>query len=272
MKRNWREFSVAVRRRETPFYDRVYRLARWIRGLSFPCVKPVHSFLYWEWTLRTNLWHNFWRIVYYEPMFKSQCVTVGPGFRMEYAGNGTTRIAGDLRLYIGSHVTIFDNTFFSGLKVMDKPQLYIGDNTYIAPLVHIMVAQRVSIGNHCIIGSRLITDNPGHSVNAMNRLGGSGNPDLDGIKPVSIGDFCWLPLDTVVSPGVTMGDGVVARLGTHINRDVPPFCLVAGQPAKIIRKLPIPEKLIEVVGKERYESYLESHRTFDISNVTNLKP
>jgi hypothetical protein len=131
---SWREFSVAVRRGETPFYGRLYKIGKWVRHFSVPTVKPLHSLLYWEWLLRKNLWHNFWRIVYYEPMFKSQCKTVGPGFRMEYAGNGITRIAGDLQLYIGSNVTIFDNTFFSGLKVMEKPKLYIGDNTYIAPV------------------------------------------------------------------------------------------------------------------------------------------
>ncbi len=250
---------MAVRRRETPFYDRLYRLGKWVRGLSFPCIKPIHSFLYWEWAARTNLWHNFWRVVYYEPMFKSQCVSVGSGFRMEYAGNGTTRIAGDLQLYIGSNVTIFDNTLFAGLKVMDKPKLYIGDNCYIAPLVHIMVAQEIKIGSQCMIGSRLITDNPGHSANVLTRQGGTGNPDLDRIRPVNIGDFCWLPLDTVVFPGVNLGDGVVARFGAHITHDIPPFCLVSGQPAKVIHKLPIPKELIEIVGQDRYESYVKAH-------------
>jgi acetyltransferase-like isoleucine patch superfamily enzyme len=264
MKRNWREFSVAVRRRETPFYDRVFRLAKWVRGLSFPCIKPLHSFLSWEWTLRTSLWHNFWRIVYYEPMFKSQCVAVGPGFRMEYAGNGTTRIAGDLQLHIGSHVTIFDNTIFTGLKILDKPKLYIGDNTYIGPRVWLSVGREIAIGRSCAIGSTLITDNPGHSMNILNRLeAGSGSPAPEGIRPVKIGDFCWLPLATYVYPGVIIGDGVVALAGTHISQDIPPFCLVAGNPGKIIKKLPIPEELIEVVGRERYESYLESHRILD---------
>ena len=265
MKRNWREFSVAVRRRETPFYDRVYRLAKRIQGLSFPRVKPLYSFLYWEWAFRTSLWHNFWRIVYYEPMFKSQCVSVGPGFRMEYAGNGTTRIAGDLQLHIGSHVTIFDNTIFTGLKVLNKPKLYIGDNTYVGPGVWLSVAQKIVIGKSCIITSRLITDNPGHSMNILSRLeSGSGSPSTEDIRPVKIGDFCWLRKGTYVYPGVTIGDGVIATIGSHINQDIPPFCQVAGQPARIIRKLPIPEELMEIVGKERYESYLESHRTLDL--------
>ena len=265
MIKSWREFSVAVRRRETPIYDRIYRIGKWMRNPPVPCIKPLHSFLYWEWSLRTSLWHNFWRIFYYEPIFKSQCVSVGKGFRMEYAGNGTTRILGDLQIYIGSNVTIYDTTTFIGLKVLGKPKIHIGDNTYIGPGVNLIVGKEIMIGRNCSIGSGIITDNPGHSTNILRRLEpGMGNPAPEDIRPVKIGDFCWLRKGTFISPGVTIGDGVVARLGSYITSNLPPFCLVAGQPAKIIRKLPIPEELIDVVGKERYESYLKSHESLDI--------
>jgi acetyltransferase-like isoleucine patch superfamily enzyme len=260
MSKSLKEFSVAVRRRETPFYDRLYRIAKRIRGFSIPCIRPLHSFLYWEWSMRTSLWHNFWRVVYYEPIFKSQCKSVGPGFRMEYAGNGTTRILGDLQIYIGSNVTIFDNTGFIGLKVFDKPELHIGDNTYLGPFVRIMVGREIRIGRNGVITSSLITDNPGHPTNILSRLeSGSGSPAPGDIRPIKIGDFCWLRLDTYVYPGVTIGDGVVALAGTHINKDVPPFCQIGGQPMRIIRKLPIPPELAELVGEERYRSYLKAH-------------
>ena len=260
MSKSLKEFSVAVRRRESPSYDRLYRIAKKIKGFSIPCIGPLHSFLYWEWSIRTSIWHNFWRVVYYEPMLKSQCVSVGHGFRMEYAGNGITRVFGDLQIYMGSNVTIFDNTGFIGLKIFDKPELHIGDNTYVGPFVRFMVGKEIRIGKNCAIGSKLITDNPGHSTNILNRLKDAvGSPAPEDIKPVKIGDFCWLPLDTYVFPGVTLGDGVVALAGTHINKDVPPFCQIAGQPMRIIRKLPIPPEIVELVGKERYESYLKSH-------------
>ena len=265
MIKNWREFSVAVRRRKTPFYDRIYRLGKWVRNPPMPCIKPFHSLLYWEWSLRTSLWHNFWRIFYYEPMFRSQCVSVGSGFRMEYAGNGTTRVLGDLQLYIGSNVTIFDSTTFIGLKVLDKPKIHIGDNTYLGPGVHLVVGQEIRIGRNCSIGSAIITDNPGHSTNIIRRLEpGMGSPAPEDIRPVKIGDFCWLRKGTFVYPGVTIGDGVVALAGTHINRDVPPFCFVAGHPMVIVRKFDIPKELIDIVGRERYESYLKSHEGLDL--------
>jgi acetyltransferase-like isoleucine patch superfamily enzyme len=179
---------------------------------------------------------------------------------MEYAGNGITRIMGDLQLYIGSNVTIFDNTSFVGLKIFDKPELHIGDNSYLGPDVSIMVGREIRIGRNCAIGSVLITDNPGHSTNIFSRLeSGSGSPNSGDIRPVKIGDFCWFPLGTYVYPGVTVGDGVVALAGTHINKDVPPFCRIAGQPMRIICKLPIPPEIVNLVGNERYESYLKAH-------------
>lgn len=262
---NWREVSVKIRRRETPFYERLYTIAKAIRGVSFPMNRTVHGFLYREWVLRTTLWHEFWRVAYYEPMFKSQCVSVGSNFKMHYAGNGSTKISGDLQVHIGSNVTIFDNVAFVGLKVLDKPELRIGDNTYIGPEVKFRVGKNITIGSYCMVASRFIADNPGHQIDdVLARMQSGGGPPMpETIRPVSIGDFCWLTLGTAIYPGAVVGDGVVAKLGTHLSRTVPPFCLVSGNPWKVEKKLPVPEELRDIVGPERYEGYLEAHRDVD---------
>jgi len=70
----------------------------------------------------------------------------------------------------------------------------------------------------------------------------------------------------VVYPGVTVGDGVVARIGTHISRDVPPFCQVAGNPMRIVKKLDIPPELRAMVGDARFESYLRAHEDLRIDS------
>lgn len=260
---SWRAFSAKIRRRESPFYDRLYSIAKNIHGVSFPVHKKFHGFLYDEWALRTNMWHEFWRIVYFEPIFKSQCAEVGSGFRMEYAGNGTTRVYGNLQIYIGDNVTIFDNTGLVGLKVKDKPELHIGNNTYIGPSVRIYIGSKVSIGSHCMITSRLVTDNPGHPIDdVLARMESSGGaPRESSIRPISIGDFCFLALDTYVYPGTTVGDGVVAKMGTHINGNIPPFCLISGNPWRVDKKLPIPDALKDRFGEERYRQWKEQQDT-----------
>jgi len=117
-----------------------------------------------------------------------------------------------------------------------------------------------------MITSKIITDNPGHPIdNVLGRAqSGGGSPTPESVRPITIGDFCFLPLETVVYPGVTIGDGVVARIGTHINRDVPPFCQVEGNPMRIRKKLPIPNELVNVVGEERFSGYLEYQKNLSI--------
>jgi len=261
-----RKLVLRIKNQNTPFYRFLYQIAKKVFQFSVPCFPIFHGFLYNEWCLRTSVWHNFLRVIYYEPIFKSQCASVGKNFRMEYAGNGSAKIMGNLSINIGENVCVFDNTIFVGLKIMDRPELSIGDNSYIAPLVRFMVADRISIGTYCMIGARVITDNPGHSAkDVLARMtSGGGSPPKNAIRPVTIGDFCWLALDTVVYPGVTIGDGVVATLGTHISKDVPPFCQVAGNPMRIIRKLPIPEELIKIVGEDRFNFYLRAHDNLEL--------
>jgi len=263
---NFNDFITKMKRQESPFYSFLYKYAKAIRSFSVPTLYPLHNFLYREWDIRTNLWHNFWRIMYYEPIFKSQCKKVGKGFYMGYCGNGTTRINGNLQLYLGSNVSIQDNTMLTGMRIFDKPELHVGDNTYLGAGVFINVAKKISIGKHCLIGSKLLADNTGHplqDVIARMKPGG-GAAERASVRPIIIGDFCLVGLDTVVYPGVNIGDGAVAIIGTHITRDVPPFCLVSGNPMKIRMKLPIPPEIADIVGEERYQGYLECHKKVKI--------
>ncbi|WP_353117844.1 DapH/DapD/GlmU-related protein [Nitratidesulfovibrio sp.] len=255
--RSWAEFKVAIRRRETPFHAFLYDIAKALFGISMPVVPMVHSFLYNEWCTRTSVWHNFWRVVYYEPIFKSQCRKVGHGFRMWYAGNGTTRILGNLNIYIGNNVAIFDRVGLVGLRLFDNPELHIGDNSYIGPDVRFMVAKSIVVGRYSILGCQMIMDNSGHPVaDACGRLvHGGGHPSRASVRPVRIGDLCLLGAGVYVYPGADVGDGVVAKVGTHITGTIPPFCLLEGNPCRIVGKLPIADELAEEFGEERVAAW-----------------
>jgi hypothetical protein len=60
--------------------------------------------------------------------------------------------------------------------------------------------------------------------------------DPDGtIAPIRIGERCFIGGNAVIGPGVTIGDGVVVAGGAVVLRDVPANCIVAGNPARVIR-------------------------------------
>jgi acetyltransferase-like isoleucine patch superfamily enzyme len=56
-------------------------------------------------------------------------------------------------------------------------------------------------------------------------------------KPISIGRNVWIGFDCVVLPGVTIGDGSIVGARSVVTEDVPPFTTVAGNPARVIRKI-----------------------------------
>lgn len=258
----WRRFSLKVRRQETPFHAFVYKVAKDLRAISVPTLPRFHSFLYYEWVARTSMWHNFWRVLYYEPMFKSQCRSVGPGFKLWYAGNGCCRILGNLNIRLGSNVIMYDNVSLVGVRATDEPEFVTGDNVYLGPHTRFMVARKISIGNYTFIGSQvMMVDNASHSVNPVDRFApGAGLPPEESIKPIRIGDFCSIPTANYVYPGAVIGDGVATKLGTHLRGVIPPFVLVSGHPCRIERALPIPEELKDVVGKDRWQDWHEERR------------
>lgn len=55
--------------------------------------------------------------------------------------------------------------------------------------------------------------------------------------PITIGDDCWLGGSVIVLPGVTIGDNVIVGAGSIVTKDLPSNTVVAGNPARVIRKL-----------------------------------
>ena len=54
-------------------------------------------------------------------------------------------------------------------------------------------------------------------------------------EPVSIGDDCWLGRRVMVMPGVTIGDGCVIAAGAVVTKDIPPYSVAGGVPARVIK-------------------------------------
>ncbi len=54
-------------------------------------------------------------------------------------------------------------------------------------------------------------------------------------KQIVVGDDVWLGYGAIILPGVTIGDGAIIGAGTVVTKDVPPYAIVGGNPAKVIR-------------------------------------
>lgn len=133
-----------------------------------------------------------------------------PGLRMECLDN-----------YCGQHF---------------HPQLILGEGVSFNFFCHVGCVNRISIGNHVMIGSYvLITD---HSHGELNR---SDIPVAQRLLlskgPVVIEDNVWIGEHACILPGVTIGRGSIVGANAVVTHDVPPYSLVVGVPAKVIKTL-----------------------------------
>jgi acetyltransferase-like isoleucine patch superfamily enzyme len=62
------------------------------------------------------------------------------------------------------------------------------------------------------------------------------------MKPIRIGRGAWLGARVIILKGVTVGEGAVVGAGSVVTRDVAPYTLVAGNPARFIREIPLNDR------------------------------
>lgn len=62
-------------------------------------------------------------------------------------------------------------------------------------------------------------------------------PGLENDRPVVLEDFVWVGMNSLILKGVTIGAGAIIGAGSVVTRSVPPCCLAAGVPARVLRQL-----------------------------------
>lgn len=118
------------------------------------------------------------------------------------------------------------------------PKLEIGDNTVIHLNFHCGAAESVKIGRDVLIaGGVYITDHD-HVFDDPN-FPARWTHELV-TKPVVIGDGAWLGEGCVILKGVTVGRRAVIGANAVVTKDVPPFAIVGGIPARVIRIIDLP--------------------------------
>lgn len=91
----------------------------------------------------------------------------------------------------------------------------------------------VTIGDDCFIGPNVSIYTACHSTDPVER-----NTRREWAKPVTIGNNVWIGGSVTILPGVTIGDNATIGAGSVVTKDVESNCVVAGNPARVIKRLP----------------------------------
>jgi len=125
--------------------------------------------------------------------------------------------------------------FWTGVKLSccgnDKANIAsikIGKNCSIGDRTEIHAGKCVEIGDNVIIAwDCVIMDRDYHSTGASDEI----------IKPVFICNRAWIGCRAIILKGVTIGEGAIVSAGSVVTKDVDPFTLVAGNPARMIKQV-----------------------------------
>lgn len=133
---------------------------------------------------------------------------------------------------LGRNVYVGHQTILKGYY---RNQLRIGDETWIGQQCFLHAAGGIAIGARVGVG-------PGVKIlTSQHREAGRATPVLFSpiaFAPVAIEDDADVGVGAIVLPGVTVGRGAVVGAGAVVTRDVPAFAVVAGVPARVLRRRP----------------------------------
>ncbi|KKA31018.1 hypothetical protein TD95_004109 [Thielaviopsis punctulata] len=110
----------------------------------------------------------------------------------------------------------------------------IGPNAFINFNAVFLDTCRISIGARTLVGPNCSFYAASHPLDPAVRNGTSG-PENG--APISVGEDCWIGGNCIILPGVTIGRGSTVGAGSVVTKDVPEMVVVAGNPARIVRRL-----------------------------------
>lgn len=122
-------------------------------------------------------------------------------------------------------------SFGSAIKCYGGSVL-ISKNTFIGEYVIIYGHGGVEIGSNTLIAMHTCILSSNHTIPSKNEKIRY-NPDI--LLPTKIGSDVWVGANCTILGGVNIGDGAVIGAGSVVTKDVPPYAIVVGNPAKVIK-------------------------------------
>lgn len=118
--------------------------------------------------------------------------------------------------------------FYSGFSVRNPKGLIIEDGVNIGPKVLLDARCGLTIHKSAVIAYDAIIWSLNHDYNDIHFCGKG--------APVEIGAYAWICSRSIILPGIKVGEGAVVASGAIVTKDVEPYAIVGGIPAKVIGK------------------------------------
>lgn len=184
-------------------------------------------------------WRLQWLLrKFYSSYIKLRIRKVGKKFSVSYPIN---LIGGDY-IEIGENVFFFSRIRLEAYSRHNNfyftPYIFIGNNVSINYDCHIGAINKIVIEDNVLIGSKvLITDHSHGEITSESLLLPPSDRKLYSKGPVVIRQNVWIGEGVAILPGVEIGENSIIGANSVITKNVPPNCVVGGNPARILKKI-----------------------------------
>lgn len=149
-------------------------------------------------------------------------------------------IRGNKHIHYGHSLTTGVGCRFDAFSDSNSKSIIFGDNVQINDYVHICGMQEVYIGNNVLIASHVYISDNSHGIYKGTKKDSSPlippkNRDYY-VEATKIGDNVWIGEGCIIMPGVVIGEGCIIGAHSVVNKSIPPFSLVVGTPARVVKQ------------------------------------
>lgn len=153
-------------------------------------------------------------------------------------GRNSSIIIGDNFVFTsGNAVNPLCRNLYGCIATMPNARIQIGNNVGLSSTC-IWAYKSIIIGNHVLIGGDvMLIDSDAHSLNSWDRRNSERDRKNRKSEGIVIGNDVLIGTKSIILKGVHIGDRVIVGAGSVVTQDIENDCIVAGNPAKVIRKI-----------------------------------
>jgi len=166
-------------------------------------------------------------------IFNCKCIITGSNFYAddfcEINGLSMQKLHFGNRVTVGKFAVIRPTNQFGGNL---GEGLVIGDNSNIGPFSYIGCSGLIKIGNNVMISPRVSIYSENHNFGST-----KGPMKNQGVTrgEVIIEDDCWIAANAIILADVKLGKGSIVAAGSVVTKSFPPYSIIAGNPAKLLK-------------------------------------
>ena len=227
---------LKIKRGESPFFRAIRRAAGNLMRSRLPVPGPLMPLFRVGYNLHFTLLFAgrfLLNYVYREPLFRARCERVGKHFHLWLM----PEVRGPVQIHLGDHVNVFGYILIESSDfAVQRPQLIVHDRVDLGHNLIMTINRELVIEEDVRVASGVrFLDTDDYPSDPEARAANAPMSPEDS-KPIRICRNAWIGQNSIITKGVTVGEGAIIGVNSVVTTDIPAYSVAMGNPARVVIK------------------------------------